>query len=106
MPSLESAPADDDAEDLYHRAPCGYLTTAPDGRILRANDTLARWLDWSVDELASRTFIDLLTPGGRIFHETHFAPLLRMHGEAREIAVDLRRRDGRRLPVLVNATMD
>lgn len=106
MSSPEAAPADDDAEDLYNRAPCGYLTTAPDGRILRVNDTLARWLDWSVEELGARSFVDLLTPGGRIFHETHFAPLLRMHGEAREIAVDLRRSDGRRLPVLVNATMD
>ncbi|ANH38897.1 Phosphoserine phosphatase RsbP [Nocardioides dokdonensis FR1436] len=100
------APAADDADDLYHRAPCGYLSTDPDGRILQINRTLATWLGWEVTDLLSRAFIDLLTPGGRIFHETHFAPLLRMHGEAREIAVDLRRRDGTRLPVLVNATMD
>lgn len=95
-----------DTEDLYHRAPCGYLTTSPDGLIVRANDTLARWLGWSVAELGTRTFADLLTLGGQIFHETHIAPMLRMHGEAREIAVDLLCRDGTRLPVLVNATMD
>ncbi len=99
-------PVTENAEDLYHRAPCGYLTTAPDGRILRVNDTLARWLGWSVPELSTKTLLDLLTPGGRIFHETHFAPLLRMHGEAREIAVDLRRRDGGRLPALISAIMD
>ena len=100
------APAPDDAEDLYHRAPCGYLTTTPAGAILRANDTLARWLGWSAEELGDKTFVELLTAGGRIYHETHFAPLLRMHGEAREIAVDLRCRDGARLSVLINASMD
>uniref|UniRef100_UPI0030FCA628 PAS domain-containing protein n=1 Tax=uncultured Nocardioides sp. TaxID=198441 RepID=UPI0030FCA628 len=67
-------PEDDDAEDLYHHAPCGYLTTDADGRILRANATLARWLGRTTAELASMTFVELLTPGGRIYHETHFAP--------------------------------
>ncbi|WP_323792694.1 PP2C family protein-serine/threonine phosphatase [Nocardioides sp.] len=99
-------PAADEADYLYHRAPCGYLTTTPDGRILRSNETLARWLGWSTDELGAINFRQLLTVGGRMFHETHVAPILRMHGEARAIAMDLRRRDGSKLPVLLNATMD
>ncbi|MEP7738726.1 SpoIIE family protein phosphatase [Nocardioides sp. 31GB23] len=96
----------DEADELYDHAPCGYLTTDADGRILRANATLARWLGRTTDELSSMTFVELLTPGGRIYHETHFAPSLRMHGEVREIAVELRRSDTARLPVLVNATLD
>ncbi|WP_341229789.1 PP2C family protein-serine/threonine phosphatase [Nocardioides salarius] len=96
----------DEADELYDHAPCGYLTTDADGRILRANATLARWLGRTTDELSSMTFVELLTPGGRIYHETHFAPSLRMHGEVREIAVELRRSDTDRLPVLVNATLD
>jgi sigma-B regulation protein RsbU (phosphoserine phosphatase) len=32
----------DEADDLYQHAPCGYLTTDADGRILSANATLAR----------------------------------------------------------------
>lgn len=96
----------DEADELYDHAPCGYLTTDADGRILRANATLARWLGRTTDELSSMTFVELLTPGGRIYHETHFAPSLRMHGEIREIAVELRRSDTARLPVLVNATLD
>ena len=96
----------DEADDLYQHAPCGYLTTDADGRILSANATLARWLGRTTAELASMTFAELLTPGGRIYHETHFAPSLRMHGEVREIAVELRRSDAGRLPVLVNATLD
>ena len=30
---------DDDAEALYDRAPCGYLSTAPDGTIVKVNGT-------------------------------------------------------------------
>jgi signal transduction histidine kinase/CheY-like chemotaxis protein len=45
----------------------------------------------------------LLSVGGRIFYETHFAPLLRMQGYVNEIAFDLSCKDGRLLPVLVNA---
>ena len=41
--------------------------------------------------------------GGRVFHETHLAPLLRMQGAVREIALDVVRVDGSVLPCLVNA---
>ena len=52
-----------------------------------------------------KRFQDLLTAGGRIYHETHYAPLLRMQGSVREIAVDIVCADGRRLPVLVNSVL-
>ena len=45
------------------------------------------------------SFVDLLTAGGRIYHETHFAPTLQMQGSVREIALDLVTADGGRLPV-------
>ena len=50
-------------------------------------------------------FQDLLSPGGRIYHETHYAPLLRMQGSVREIAVNIVTADGSRLPVLVNSVL-
>jgi phosphoserine phosphatase RsbU/P len=50
--------------------------------------------------------VDLLAPGSRIFHETHFMPLLLLEGQVSEIALDVLRADGSRLPVLVNAVMD
>jgi serine phosphatase RsbU (regulator of sigma subunit) len=48
-------------------------------------------------------FPDLLTVGGRVFHETHLRPLLRMQGAVREIALDVVRVDGSVLPCLLNA---
>ena len=40
---------------------------------------------------------------GKIYHETHIAPLLRMQGSFDEIALDFVRADGSILPALVNA---
>ena len=98
------APPDESAEDLYENAPCGYLSTDADGLVLRVNATFLRWTRYRREELVGRRrFAELLTGGGRIYHETHYAPLLRMQGSVREIALDIVRADGTRLPVLVNS---
>jgi phosphoserine phosphatase RsbU/P len=97
----------DDPVQLYERAPCGFLSTTPDGVIVKCNATLRTWLGREAGDIVGRlSFVDLLTPGGRIYHETHYAPALQMQGSVREIALDLVKGDGRRLPVLVNATLD
>lgn len=41
--------------------------------------------------------------GDRIYYETHLAPMLAMHGEAQEIAVEVETAAGERLPMLLNA---
>lgn len=98
---------DDDPEQLYERAPCGYLSTTPDGTIVKVNTTFLHLTGYRREQLVGRRrFVDLLTGGGRIYHETHYAPMLRMQGSAREIALDLVRHDGSRLPVLVNAVLE
>lgn len=93
----------EDLEDLYENAPCGYLSLAPDGRIVKANATLSAWLGFSAEELLKKRFHDLLNVAGRIFFETHFAPLLRMQGFFHEVALDFVTMDGTKLPVLANA---
>jgi sigma-B regulation protein RsbU (phosphoserine phosphatase) len=98
-----TAAADNDFEDLYENAPCGYLSVRPDGRIDRANRTLAEWMGYAVGDLPGTRFSDLLNMAGRIFFETHVAPLLRMQGFFDEFALDLLAKDGTRLPVITNA---
>ncbi len=93
------------AEELFEDAPCGYLSTALDGRIVKVNRTFERWIGLSREQLAGRRFQDLLSVGGRIYHETHVAPLLRMQGSVNEVAVDVVRADGTRLPALVNSVL-
>ncbi len=93
----------EDLEDLYENAPCGYLSLRPDGRIVKANQTFCRWTGYAPDELTGRRLHDFLNVAGRIFYETHFAPLLRMQGFFNEVALDLIKNDGEPFPVLVNA---
>lgn len=95
---------DDDLDDLYEQAPCGYLSMAPDGTIVRANLTLLAWLDMPRDKVVGLRFQDLLTMPGRIFHDTHYMPLLAMQGFAREIAFDLFRTGQPPLPTIVTTS--
>ena len=104
--STPDALLEESAEDLFEAAPCGYLTTAIDGTILRVNRAFEELTGRErADLVGRRRFQDLLTPGGRIYHETHYAPLLRMQGSVREIAVEIVRPDGSTLPALVNSVL-
>jgi phosphoserine phosphatase RsbU/P len=94
---------EEDLEDLYQNAPCGYLSLRPDGRIAKANQTFCRWTGYAPEELTGKRLHDFLTIAGRIFYETHFAPLLRMQGFFNEVALDLVKKDGELFPVLVNS---
>ncbi|MEU3668303.1 PP2C family protein-serine/threonine phosphatase [Streptomyces virginiae] len=97
---------EDSAEELYESAPCGYLSTLMDGTIAKVNTTLLGWLGLNREAVVGRMrFTDLLTVGGRLYHETHFAPLLRMQGEIGGVALEIRKADGVRMPVLVSSAV-
>src|SRR3954453_11288699 len=97
----------DDPERLYERAPCGYLSTTPDGTIVKSNATFLDLTGYRREELVGRrTFAELLTPGGRIYHETHYAPMLRMQEAVGELALAMVCAHGERLPVLVNPALE
>ncbi|MFF9496922.1 PP2C family protein-serine/threonine phosphatase [Streptomyces flaveolus] len=94
------------AEELYESAPCGYLSTLMDGTIAKINSTLLDWLGLERQAVVGRMrFTDLLTVGGKLYHETHFAPLLRMQGEISGIALEVKQADGGRIPVLVSSAV-
>ncbi|HWS55809.1 MAG TPA: STAS domain-containing protein [Pyrinomonadaceae bacterium] len=90
-------------DELLNTAPCGFVAFADDGTILTVNATLLGWLGRAEGELAGRHFENILPPGGRIFYQTHFFPLLRLHGRAEEIYLSLRAAGGAEVPVLANA---
>ena len=46
---------------------------------------------------------DVLTVAGRIYYETHIAPLLRIQGTFEEFAIDVLRADGQPLQMIANA---
>jgi diguanylate cyclase (GGDEF)-like protein/PAS domain S-box-containing protein len=92
-------------EDLYEHAPCGFLSATLDGRLLRVNRTLLDWTGYSREELVGFPITNLLTPSSRLFYESRFVPVLRLEGEVREIAMELRRANGSTLHVLINSTI-
>jgi len=101
-----AGPLGDTAEELFEEAPCGYVSTRLDGTVVQVNRTFERWSGLDRGDLVGRRrFAQLLAPGGRIYYETHVAPLLMMQGAVREIAADVLRADGSRLPALLNATL-
>lgn len=93
------------ALELFENAPCGYLATLADGTIVQTNQTFTTMTGYSREWLlGGKRFAELLTIAGRIYHDTHFGPLLQMQGFIKEVAFELLRCDQHRLPVLVNAT--
>ncbi len=93
-----------DFKTLYHNSPCGYLYTMEDGTIIDVNDTFLTFTGYSRKEIIeNKRFEDFLSIGGKIYYETHFAPLLNMQGEVSQINFDFIRKDETRFPVLVNA---
>src|SRR3954467_2785136 len=99
-------PWEEDPGELYEHAPCGYLTTTPDGTIVKVNKAFLTWIGYEPAELVGRRrFRDLLSSGGQIYHETHYAPLLRLQDGVHELAFDVICADGRTLPTLVNSLL-
>jgi PAS domain S-box-containing protein len=91
------------AEELYENAPCGYLSMLPDGTVVRANQTLLDWIGYARQDLIGKRIQDLLPIGARVYYDTHLGPLLHMQGFVNEIALELICRDGRQVPILMNA---
>lgn len=89
---------------LFEHAACCLLVTDHNGRILRVNATFCGWLGFEAHELAgARQIQDLLSTGGKVFYQTHWAPLLQMQGSVAEVKLNMMHRDGHMLPMLLNA---
>jgi PAS domain S-box-containing protein len=90
-------------ELLFENAACALVLTDKSGLILKANATASRWLGYEPGELAGKLrMTDLLPVGARLFYHTHCMPILQVKGSVAEVQVDLRNRQGERLPMLIN----
>lgn len=92
--------------ELYEHAPCGYVSTLPDGLIVKINRTFLSWLGLEREQLVGkRRFRELLTIPGQIFFENHFHPILLMQSRVNEVALDLKIPGGQPLPTLITGTL-
>jgi sigma-B regulation protein RsbU (phosphoserine phosphatase) len=90
--------------DLLDTAACGILQTDERGTFQRVNRTFCTWLGYAPEALiGKRRLQELFTVGGRIFHQTHWAPLLQMQGSVSEVKLDVVHSDGTMVPMVLNA---
>lgn len=101
----ESAALDAATEpaELVHEVPCAIASFGDDGVVHFANRVLLSMVGLEADALAGRSIESILTVSSRIFYQTHFFPLLQLHGKAEEVFMTLRSRTGEAVPVLANA---
>ena len=68
MPA-DKGPIEESAEQLFERAPCGYLASRPDGTIWRVNETFLTMTGLARERIVGLLrFQELLTLPGRIFY--------------------------------------
>ena len=100
---LELQKSSEQIHDLYNHAPCGYHSLDKDGICVRVNDTQLNWLGYMRSELVGRHLVEFLTPkSARLFSKAF--PLIKQRGWVRDVELQLVRRDGSLLPVLLSAT--
>ena len=90
-------------DERLNTAPGGFLSLKDDGEILEINATLLNLLGYERTELRGRRIESILPVASRIFYQTHFFPLIKLHGQVNEVYLTLRAKDETELPVLVNA---
>lgn len=90
--------------DLYNHAPCGYHSIDRDGLIVQINDTELRWLGYTREEVIGRLKVTaLLTPESvLVFHRT--MPVALERGWVNDLQLDMVRKDGSIMHILLNAT--
>jgi len=90
-------------KDLYDHAPCGYHSLDPTGLIIKINETELNWLGYSREEIEGRVRLwDLVTPQSKDTCTTYFADLQK-YGSVKEVEIELFRKNGSVIPLLINA---
>jgi signal transduction histidine kinase len=89
-------------DPLLDDAPCGFLRFTEAGIITLVNRTLLEMLGYERAALTGQHVERILGIASRIFYQTHWFPLLRLHGRADEIFLMLRAAAGEDVGVLTN----
>lgn len=91
-------------QDFYNNVPCGYHSIDENGNIIAMNDTELTWLGYSRDEVIGQLKItDLLTPESVKLFQEKFLHLLEK-GWVKDMEIQMIRKNGTILPVLLNST--
>src|SRR4051812_17629151 len=92
-------------QKLLRQAPCGIFSFTEDGSITMANAYCCKILEYEEAELVKSNIQTLLTVSGRIFYQTHFYPLVKLHEHAEEIFLYLLTKSKKDIPVILNSVV-
>ncbi|MBK7450733.1 MAG: PAS domain S-box protein [Anaerolineales bacterium] len=92
-----------EVQDLYDNAPIGYHSIDAHGMIVRANKTHLDWLGYTREEFVGHSIVEFLAAEGSAEFQQAFPEFLQS-GWIRDVDVDMIRKDGSLIPVLISAT--
>ncbi len=90
-------------DSLLDQAPGGIFSFTDDNLLQDVNEAFCDMLGYSREELHAHTIEKVLSLSARIFYQTHFFLMLKMHGKTEEIFLNLKTKSGAQVPVLLNA---
>jgi PAS domain S-box-containing protein len=93
----------EEIKDFYDKAPCGYHSLDKNGVFVRINETELAWLGYTRNEIIGKKFPEIITPESRKTFQATF-PILRQRGWVRDLELELVRKDGSVMPVLISAS--
>jgi PAS domain S-box-containing protein len=93
----------DELEQLYEQAPCGYHSLDANGLYIRINQTELTMLGYRREELLHQKMADLLTPASQATFAANF-PRFMQQGWIRDVEFEMIRRDGSILLTSISAT--
>ena len=95
----------DEKDILLNLAPCGIFSFTEAGVITMANSYCCKLLEYEQKEMIGTNISILLTLSGRIFYQTHFYPLVKLHQHTEEIFLNLLSKSKKDIPVVLNAVV-
>lgn len=94
----------DEIADLYEHAPCGYHSLDQTGCFQHINETELNWLGYTWNEVVGKlSLADLLSPDSILIFQRTFSQLKKL-GEVHDSELELIRKDGTILPVMISET--
>ena len=93
-----------DYKELYNSLPSGYFCSLPNGTIIDSNNKFIEHTGYTREELIDKKkFVDFLSLGEQIYFENVYSLALKLNGTIEEINFNFIKKDGTKLPVLVNS---
>ncbi len=93
----------DEVSYLYNNAPCGYHSLDKSGLVVEINDTELSWLGYKREEVVNQlSFKDIIAPHNHAIVKDRYPKFMR-EGHADALELDLMRKDGSFLPIILTA---